>query len=468
MQSKRGSVKPTISIGQALLILIDKNKNDPFIYQQLTRIYFLGANSKEDEMMIKKQLNDPAITQYYSVSLPPTESDDKQAYDEALENHYKTISNDPSRRYFETTLAFQTLLTKPMQDIELSDLEKHCAYLESMLPTTDSVRHLYSETEQKTLPKTVLQILNNILEGDMRHVKDKVTTDQFSGNEYSDAINKLESKDHYTDFSDLDKKKMALMVRCSFLCVNIIRHNQSLPMSKPVDIYSSGFYAPENRGVIKKDSYNHNLQSSNLGLMLSYMWVPSDDKEKTNSVSPYPRVADRNTFKPSASWPQDNFGYLTHPFSCAISGTMLIFHKVFKQLQLDNQFLFDTPEKYIQYIKTVVPLLLYNSGGHTFHEFLYPLRLDAVREAFSFIKGFNDINNQTLFIDSNEEAFNQAIEKAIEYNNTLLARKRLHSDIEERTVTLKSTAEFKQLSSPVQPGIQQPPVPVITDKSHHR
>lgn len=313
-----------------------------------------------------------------------------------------------------------------------------------MLPTTEACRKFYSEEEQKTLPGTVLEVVNNILDGNLTHVKEGVTTDKFSGLEYSDALRKLKSKDSYLGFTEEQRTKMALLVRSSFLCVTILRHIPTLPFTLPMDLYKQGYYAIENRGAMKKDSYE-TVKSSNLGLMLSYMWLPDNDEAKAAEIVSYPRIADRNTIKYPSDWVLDNFSYLVHPFSCSISGTMLIHHKVLKQLQLDGKLVFNTHKKFYDYLKSFVPLMLFNSGGHTFHEFMYPLRLPQLQEAFAFIKDYDKLNNETLFMSENNDAFNKAINKAISYNKIILANKTL-----QHSVRAASSHRLRHVTTPIE------------------
>jgi hypothetical protein len=453
-----------ISVCQALLLLLDHYRDHQSISKELKKLFFLGAQDSTSRKLIEKWMEDPLLKNKYRISLQPvttamlenksapsaaqttsqTTTDAKLQTTDELAHHYDVINRDEVRRYAETCLAYETLLTDPMKHLSVEELETHCAALESLLPTTEACKSRYTEAEQKTLPATVLQILNNILNGDLTHVKDGVTTDKISGQEYGDALKQLESKERYPEFSQEQRKKMALLIRSSFLCVNIIRHNQKLPLSIPTDAYKEGYYDGQNRGAVKKESYEA-MQSFNLGLMLSYMWLPFGDRARANTIAPYPRVPDRNTINPAASWVKDNFAYLVHPFSCSISGTMLIHCKVFKQLQNDGKLVLDTPEKFSDFLKSFVPLMLFNSGGHSFHEFMFPLSLQRVREEFSFIKGFSDLNNENLFMKDNEAAFNRATEHAIAYNKQVLARKELQASIRSiRVGSVESTENIER------------------------
>ncbi|MCW8483823.1 hypothetical protein OQJ14_10665 [Fluoribacter dumoffii] len=80
-----------ISVGQALLILLAKNRDNGDKYNQLKHLYLAGAKDEETRAAIDAYLQDPALEDY-EISKAP-----------------KDINRDSSRRYFETHLAYETL-----------------------------------------------------------------------------------------------------------------------------------------------------------------------------------------------------------------------------------------------------------------------------------------------------------------------------------------------------------------------
>lgn len=82
--------KTEISPSQALLILI-KNTTDPDLRKQLKHYYLVGNVDHQARQLLTQWFNDPALS-HYSIK------DDPQ-----------TINDDPTRRYFETHLAYESL-----------------------------------------------------------------------------------------------------------------------------------------------------------------------------------------------------------------------------------------------------------------------------------------------------------------------------------------------------------------------
>ncbi len=97
---------------------------------------------------------------------------------------------------------------------------------------------------------------------------------------------------------------------------------------------------------------------------------------------------------------------------------MLVQLRVLKYLQNESRAAFTNLEKTLNYIKCFSSILLYNSGGHSFHEFLSVLSVPEVKESF----GFDNINEETLLLDSNRKAFEQSLMDTIAYNKTILVR----------------------------------------------
>ena len=82
------------------------------------------------------------------------------------------------------------------------------------------------------------------------------------------------------------------------------------------------------------------------------------------------------------------------------------------------------------YLQCFISLLLYQSGGHTLHELLYPLTLPEIKENFLFINEFNKINMQSLFQTANEQAFDKALNDTILYPSHFKMRTRVNAGFE--------------------------------------
>ncbi len=86
------SKNPLITPGQGLLLLIDHYRDDEEKSGQLKKLYLSGASDAESCIALCDfMLNEPLMSQY----------------DIAIDE--KSINDDPSRRYFETHLAYETL-----------------------------------------------------------------------------------------------------------------------------------------------------------------------------------------------------------------------------------------------------------------------------------------------------------------------------------------------------------------------
>jgi len=411
--------RPVISVGQALLILIDHYHSHKPIRQKLC--YFLGVHptSADRIELEEKWLKDP-ILKHYQVSLPPKKEVEEgkvheEKYNSALCAHYHVINSDPTRRYFETQLAQATLYDpKTLNSIDIADMNAHYALLQSFIPLD------------------VLAKIKDIFAGDFTHASHEITTDALCAKEYADLIQKFESKE------DKNQQKIQLFAKCSYLAVVMPRYR-----ALPLDLYSKGFYLRENRGVTRKFDEKEDkeqqlaVRSPVLGLMKNYMPMPLGDVASAPCASSYLRVADRHTFNPKAAWTMDNFSYLTQPFSCSISGTMLIHLRIFKYLATQGQLVFFTKDKLANYLKSLVSLMIFNSGGHSFHEFMYPLALPDVRAGFSFMKDFESINSMTLFYEGNEKAFDEALKKTIAYNKVIVGKAAVHHEILSRGIRMK-------------------------------
>ena len=68
-----------------------------------------------------------------------------------------------------------------------------------------------------------------------------------------------------------------------------------------------------------------------------------------------------------------------------------------KYLNDIHKFEFAEGNKLKNYMRCFTTFLLYNSGGHSLHEFTSLFQLTPVREAFAFIAGFKHFNEDTLF-----------------------------------------------------------------------
>ncbi|WP_010598702.1 hypothetical protein [Rickettsiella massiliensis] len=347
-------------------------------------MYLSGTKDEIDGYAFRKLVTDESLTNY------------------TLSYDYKIIDNDPTRRYFETHLAAITLKNS-LKKLDIEDLTSHHQFLYDLL----------SETKKKE----VTEIFYN----------PTLPLGQFNI-EYVSVLKSLNDTPSYKEASELDQEKMCLLIKCSILSVFLMTNKPST-ISFPIGIYNIGLFKKENRGV-KTLFRQENVHSNHLGIVKSYMPLPiSDIAYRENKPFPYLRSADNTTFYSDAQWPRKNFRLLTHPFSSSISGTILCHLRVAKYLLDQSSLSFKNSKHFANFIRCVISVLLYQTGGHSLNEYVSVLTLPEVINAFDQLENFNSIDEKTLFFTENKAAFYQAIDATIVYCNTLLRKEKLHNEL---------------------------------------
>ncbi|PWY54862.1 hypothetical protein DGG96_14665 [Legionella qingyii] len=388
-----------ISFGQALLLLIDKYKEDKSTCTTLKQFYIQGVVSSTDLDYIEQLFKESQLTYKYKISYSK-----------------KDIDEDASRRYFETHLAFETLL------ISLDQMKK------------DDILQ-YNKVLYDTLPEVSRNKFNDFIDGKISPKIDGFAT------EYMDAFQKVQHHENYQRLSKEQKEKVLLILRASWIGVLHARNPEV-----PVNLYGTGFFSEQNRGRVVKDkplsptsaylSEKSPFFSNHFGLMKTSMPMPRNDIAYAESGFSFVKPSDQNTYDPEAAWPVLNFSKLVHPFSCSISGTTLCQLRLMIKLQDENKQVFDTEEKFANFLKCFMSILLFNSGGHVFNEFLGVLEIAQVREKFTFINGFEQINATSLLLNGNEDAFDKALGDTLNYTKVLLAKKAIHEELDTLSMKL--------------------------------
>lgn len=424
-----------ISVAQALLILIDnkskilaeqlkiakdskeKNLNKESIesiklqIDKLKKLYLCGAIDDENRLEIANYLKDP-ILNLYEVSFEPD-----------------VIDNDSSRRYFETHLAYETLASQ-LDKLTLIELEKHLQLVKETAP--DYYSDLY----------TIVLTIKQQSFGD--------NTEK----EYGFYLKKLRDNEIFTEFSEESRKKLAALVSSAFVAMIIADSNPNL---FPLDIYGEGIYRPEERGN-KVRAADKKTSTSALGLLKSHMPLARDDAALMQKPQNFLKPSDQSTFKPDAPWVRDNFSRLVHPFSNSISGTLLCQLRALLKIKgtpppnnSQVESIYSSTDKMKTFLTVFIAALLFNSGGHSLHEFVSPLGLDKVKDAFADIQRFDTFTLEELFLTNNQDAFDVALSKAIDYNNQILKItavneeiKQLKKEYDKRTLEVAiNTSTFK-------------------------
>jgi hypothetical protein len=383
---------PRISFGQALLLLIDKYKEDKSTCRALKQFYIQGVLSSTDLKYIENLFQENCLTEKYEISYRDTD-----------------INEDESRRYFETHLAFEMLL------ISLNQIKK-----EDLLE--------YNKALYDALPEENRNKFNNYMSGRISPKEDNFAT------EYMDAFEKVQNHENYQSLSFEQKEKLLLTLRASWLSVLHAKNPQV-----PLNLYGTGFFLEQNRGRVVKEkpitptstfiSESSPYFSNHFGLMKTYMPVPRNDIAYAERGFTFVKPSDQNTYNTLAEWPRKNFSKLVHPFSCSISGTTLCQLRFMKKLQDEGKQVFNSQEKFTTFLKCFFSSLLFNSGGHVFNEFLGVLEMPEVRKEFTFIDGFEQINATMLLLHGNESAFDKALNDTLAYTKVLLAKKAVNDEL---------------------------------------
>lgn len=250
--------------------------------------------------------------------------------------------------------------------------------------------------------------------------------------EYANYIAKIKSKELYGDLNDEQRKNHFVGTKFSIRVANA----QARPKELPIDIYKTApLYSDNWKGkelVQDQDS----TANAHMGLMKNYMPVGQHDIATSNSAAPPVKPSDQATYKDDgnyAKWVEMNFAGLVHPFSNAISGTMLCQLRNLAEQQNGERAnasgITDSAAEMEKYSRVFIAAMLYGSGGHSLNEYTYPLQLDEVRTEFAGVDGFTELDLGTMFLDHNAKAFDDALNDAITYNAQFLQRQKLNQDI---------------------------------------
>ena len=178
-----------------------------------------------------------------------------------------------------------------------------------------------------------------------------------------------------------------------------------------------------------------------------------DDIALSEKKISYLKPSDKSIFKENAAWVKYNFNRLVHPFSNSISGTMLVQLRVLAGIKQHHMFdpLFLRIDSLSSYFKLMTSAMILHSGGHSYFEFLTPITLDAVREEFEDVPGFELLNMQSMLYTGNELAVEKAIVESRAYNRITLRRGELMPTIK----TQPTNTERDDRSEEIVDGLRQ-------------
>ncbi|MDX2346834.1 MAG: hypothetical protein QNK11_08190, partial [Legionella sp.] len=211
--------KYRISPGQALLILLDHHRNLAGSERALIkykRLYFKG--------MTLNDLNDLAcdpILANYIISKDP-----------------ETIDQDPTRRYFETHFAYESIIDG-LDKISVDDLRKH----------VDNLKGLLGEEN---------------LSSTMARLNDPAFQETTLG-EYNQYKQQIENGSLFKHLGSEDKEKIQLLL--SSWLYGVVNAWQT---EMPLNVYGRGFYGTKARGR-KEVPLEKLVKHRHFGLMKNHM-----------------------------------------------------------------------------------------------------------------------------------------------------------------------------------------------------
>lgn len=414
-----------ISPFQALTILAKKYRNasphseEAHLFLQIENLFLVGIQSEQDFVQLVKLLNDESLLSY-EVALSDKE----------------VINNDPVRRYFESILAHETLKTT-IDSVDMNVLNRYfnAVYAEMSL----NLRFF--------IPFTIYS-------GSM---DSKLTRASSTAPEYIAAIKKLHDPQNFLslkptpeEMQGLDKTseeklyermdKMRIIVKTVHAAMRAVNSNEKKDF--PLNLYESqdSPYSPERRGRrARKDDSDlpQVVRSFNLGIMRSYHPLAQDDPLYEDPHAPtsglYRRASDHSTYIPGAQMTEKFFSNQISPFVNSISGTMLCQLRVMAKLLEKDKLEFSShPDQLKAFFKSMVSYMIYNSGGHSFQEFMSVFDLQEVKEMFKNVQIFEQINLRTIFQSENALAFRSSMNLVIDYNDLILARREFQKELLEQ------------------------------------
>lgn len=403
--------KPKITPGQGLLLLIEYYQDDSQKLNQLKKLYLSGAKDGDRCIAICDALLDEPLLKHYDLAI-----------DE------KSIDADPSRRYFETHLAYQTL-KHHLSHIAIQDI--YNLYL-----AISSLVDLQNVTHED------LNTINLVLRGEYVRPSFK----RRENYEYGFYLKRLKNGSVYPEFSASKREKIKWIERVVYMgLVNGWKYT-----NMPLDIYYTARFGSSERGRVDLIDDQRTTRNQSFGLLKGHMPLSADDIAVSSSTFAHIKPADYATFDQDSEVVQACFQQLVHPFSNSISGCFLLQLRVLARLHNDEQTVVtESLDAFTQWLRLSISSSLYYSGGHSLYEFAAVLALPEVQTFFQYMPGFSELDLDTLFYHGNELAFDEALAATLKYNGRLLKKQALHRELCESRDSFFGSAALKKCHSPV-------------------
>lgn len=396
-----------LTLGESLLLAIEACKKanlDQEILTQLNQLYLEGIKSETGKTFVKK-LKAFFRSKNFVITSTPT-----------------LINNDPSRRYFETSLAYHILQT----NAELLDHNSLCKFKQNLK------RRLYST---QGIDYKQIRKIEKILNGEI----DEKELNKYEL-EYAELTHRLLKNDYY----GLSEKacKNLYEIACSTILATL---NTQVDKALPANIYHDSIFTMgmDGRGRMIKPS-NNAVRTTAKGLLKATSPLPLYDKivnpeeEYTDSTghkrtkpSLFLRSADQANFMIESQWSQHLFSRQTQIYSNGISSTTLaqIRNLILQKRQGNPYFC----EAFQEYMTTFAALMLYNSGGHSFFEIFEVFKLGVSRELFPpESMAFQALSDDTLMYqwlcEMQQACFEAALQSTFKYTHAILNKKILNAE----------------------------------------
>lgn len=312
--------KIVVSPGQAFLLLIDNYKDNAKKSNELTRLYLCGATRKTDDKKIKQWLTDKVLAPY-KVSFAK-----------------RIITNDPTRRYFETHLAYETL-KENMQRIDNQELQKHFYHLQQMLPTKERTQ--------------IAHVLNGTLHED----------DSTFFKEYTSYIGKISTGILFKQLSPPDREKIEIIVKNAFLGSIICQHMLAEKLNDTPSL-------PLLTDIVRSDE---------------------------TYLKPFVET----TFRNGAIWVNQQHKKTATPITHSLYETMLCQLRCMAKLKKDGTAIFTSSvEKMTVYCQLMLAVMLFANGGRNLHQLNVLLKDSYVQQEFNYLSDLDALyrtDNQRAF-----------------------------------------------------------------------
>ncbi|MFT3772474.1 MAG: hypothetical protein QM820_44335 [Minicystis sp.] len=381
---RRPETPLNITPSQALLLMMDAAPDDG----ALCRAYFDGlTGAPQLEGFLAKYGAALEAMSLQTIYRGDQLSDSKEQGAARLQDF---INEDATRRYFETHLAFHTLLN----------------HLDSL--PADLLNDLY-RTARELGGDTKTGHAESLARGEYFELGEKGITS--TGTALSAA--------------QIAKSKM--LCKIAAIAVDLAKAKVSMPLDiyEESELFADGFRGrmpraarPAAGGADTKDE--RPVASRKLGILRFDTPLPRYDIARSAAAATYQRPADNSNPRVDGGYPKRLQAALVLPFSNSPSGTMLCQLRLLTALRRlpDNKD--GAAARWTLYFRCFTAAMLYGSGGHTIHEFLVPFEDAKVRSG----TGLATITPMSVFFDGNKVALMAALAATKSYTLKFIALKR--------------------------------------------